>query len=128
MSHLSLKQVEDCYNNGKKIDWHDQFEREMWRDAIGPLTIIGVNNFDYQCVVEPTDCDSVEYKSIQCGFIRYLCGNPNCRSCTDKSLILKGHFKIIRPDGLDTYGKILYKETKKKTLMNVIEQPVFKEH
>jgi hypothetical protein len=127
MSHLTLEQIEECYKNNWKVDWHDQFERQIWKDGVGPLTIVGVNYINWNSIAKPANRNDVKYKNIRCGFVKYLCNDSNCRLCTDKSLILNGHFKIIRPDGFDPHGKVVYEEVGDKTIANIVDQPVFKE-
>ena len=127
MIHLNLEHVEDCYTNDRNITWHDQYEQERWKDGIGPLTIIKISKMDWECVIKPVDCDLVKYELLRCGVVHYICSNPNCNRCTNQSLIIKGHLKVIKPDGLDPYGKVKCTETKKKTIMTVLTQPVFKE-
>jgi hypothetical protein len=118
MSHLNLKQVEKCYQDDRKLDWHDNYEREVWKDRPGPLTVTGVSEIDWM-----TGKDTE-----RCGFIKYTCSDPNCRACTDETLVLKGHHKVIKLNGLDPFGKVIFKETKKRTIINIEDQPVFKEY
>lgn len=116
MSQLNFAQVEECYQNGTMIDWHDDYKREAWKDAIGPLTVIDTSQIDWM----------IDKTTERCGFIRYTCGNKDCRLCVDDTLPIKGHFKVIRLNGLDPFGRVEYKETKKRTLVNIVDQPVFK--
>jgi hypothetical protein len=118
MAHLNLKQVEECYRNNTRLDWHEEYDREAWKDAPAPLTITGVSEIDML----------VEKDTIRCGFVKYKCSNPNCRLCTDETLVLQGHHKIIKPDGIDPSGKVIIKETRKRTIINIVDQPVFKEY
>jgi len=115
MPHLNFEQIKKLYENNKQINWHTDYKREPWKDKQGPLTIIDVREINYQ----------IDKDTTRCGFVRYKCSDPYCRQCTDNSLVLQGHHKIIRLDGLDTFGKVTFKETKKRTIMSIEDQPVF---
>jgi len=116
MSHLNFKQIEEYYQNDKQIDWHDEYKREAWCDGLGPLTLLDVGKVDWM----------TGKNSKGCGFIRYICSNVNCKRCTDKSLTLVGHHKIIKMNGMDPFGKVEFKETRKKTIITTSPEPVFK--
>jgi len=114
MSKLRFKDLEYYYNNNISIDWNDEYRKE-WNDAIGPLTIIGLANINWM----------IEKSIERCGFIKYTCSNKECRYCFGDKFI-KGHHKIIKLNGMDPFGRVEFTETKKKTIINIVPQPVFK--
>jgi hypothetical protein len=122
MSYLKF----DDIKVGDIIDWHEDFQHnysarhpekcvltEEWKDHIGPLTIIHVSKMSGM-------------KGEKIGFVGYKCSKPNCRICTDKSLTLQGHHKLIKLNGLDTYGRVEFRETKKRIIVEIKNQPVFR--
>lgn len=117
MNRLDIKQIKKCFKENKKIDWNDEYEREVWKDKSGPLTLISI--FDG---IEILTNDGI----VKCSFIQYKCSDESCRRCNDETLDLRYHTKIIKPNGLDPFGKVEVKETKKKTIYNIVKQPVFK--
>lgn len=98
------------------IDWHDDYERE-WCDADGPLTVINVSCIDW---ILPNE------EEENCLFIGYTCNDNECRRCNDSSLVMKGHYKIIRKNGLDPFGRVEIKYTRKREIINIVDQMVFK--
>jgi len=112
---LSFEQLEECHKSNKQIDWHDEYHKK-WCDAPGPLTIIGVSTMDLM----------IGKRTDRYGFIQYLCSNQECRVCTDESLVLRGHHKVIKMNGLDAYGRMEFKESKRRTTATAVDQPVFK--
>ncbi len=49
----------------------------------------------------------------------------NCRRCDNSTLPIHGHHKLIKKSGNDLYGHVTFVEKKKKTIVNIKEQPVF---
>lgn len=115
---LKYKDLLYFFKVGKQVDWHDDYEREEWVDKPAPLTITGMSEIDWM----------IGKDTERCGFVKYTCSDPNCRACTDETLVLKGHHKVIKLNGLDPFGKVIFKETKKRTIINIEDQPVFKEY
>lgn len=124
-TYLTFKELENCFKNGQKIDWHDEYQHkyaaanpdkciltEEWKDRPGPLVI--------------THLSTIAEKDGQIGFVGYLCSDAKCKRCIDKSLILQGHHKLIRFDGIDIHQRFEFVETKKKTDIITTDQPVFK--
>lgn len=112
MSHLKFKEIKV----GDIIDWHDDYQHkyvinhpekciltEEWKDCKGPITVIHVSKVD------------------KFGYIGYKCSDQNCKRCK-----LLGHHKLIRFSGLDPHGRVEFREAKKRTLITVKDQPVFR--
>lgn len=119
--YLTYDDIIRAFESGQQIDWHDDYQHvyakrhpeqsfltEEWVDRPGPLTITHVAMMD---------------KLV---FVRYKCSQETCRNCTDESLTLQGHHKLVRRSGLNPYGRIEFIERKKKTETRITDQPVFK--
>lgn len=110
MEPLTFKELEIAFKNNNPITFHPDFQLEEWKDGErGKLLIthIGkVNNFY---------------------FIGYRCFKEECHSCEskDESYSLFGHHQIINENGYNQFKKIEFIETKKKTIVNELNNPVF---
>jgi len=49
----------------------------------------------------------------------------NCKRCDNPTFPIHGHHKLIKKSGNDICGHVTFIEKKKKTIINVEEQPVF---
>jgi len=125
MGHLTFEDLERCLEVGDKIDWHDDYQHkyaaqhpekciltEEWVDRPGPLTIIHLS--------------TMSEKEGRVAFVGYKCSDPACRRCTDETLTLRGHHKIMRLDGIDVHPRYEFIETKKQTIIKTEDQPVFR--
>lgn len=65
-----------------------------------------------------------ELINIKCGFIGYICSDPNCSRCNLNNVIV-GHHKIIQLNGLDVFGRVEFVEDRKETKIDIKQQPVF---
>lgn len=108
---MTFEEIVKCFKENKKINWHKDYLKDPWSDHPGPLTITDAHH----CV------------DRNCCFIQYLCSDPNCRRCTDKTLLVIGHHKWIKLNGNDLYGKVEFTETKKQTLYKILDCQVFSE-
>lgn len=127
MSYLNTKQIQYMFDNNKKLDWADEYVREEWRDARPPLTITSLCNIKWNCVVKPTFAEDIQFEERDCIFVAYICSDENCPFCREGA-IPRGHHKVINKNGTDTFGNVVYEETRKRTICKVTKAPVFKEY
>ena len=114
--HLSAADIKALMDEGGRLDWHPEYEREHWRDKPAPIEVL----FVWKMPREKKETWMVGYR----------CSVPGCLGCrhpTSPSGTF--HHKMIRKGGLDLWGRGEEKKVgKNKWEVVLVDQPVFRRY
>ena len=108
MNPLSFKELQQAFNNGEKVMLHPDFDYERWKDgAKGILVLTDIIKMD------------------KWFYIGYKCSG--CSRCNSKNIsyATSGHHQLIKENGNHIHDKVIFIESKKKTEIRMVSNPVF---
>lgn len=110
MTPLTFKELKESFKNKEPVLYHKEYDLEEWKDGKGGDLIL---------------TDVCQMGSFN--FIGYRCSNITCSRYSNKgiSYTLFGHLQVIKEDGFHIHDKVIFTETKKRTLVDYVPNPVF---
>lgn len=111
IKQLNITEIEEALKENLSISWHPEFVPEYWKDGYAPFYLTSIFKVP------------VKEKERQLYMIKYKCCKVDCKRCRSESY--NGHFIIVDEKGYDEFDKVIFTETKKKTLITHHKHPVF---
>jgi len=94
------------------VQFHPDFQDEKWNTGRIPFLL--------------TDIYLLEKKKKKERWaVSYLCSDAHCRRCNGNP---KGHVLIVKQNGEHTSPHVVIEETKKRTILHELSNPVFTEY